>query len=200
MYRFSHKDFGLRSQIKIRHQRTIVRLRIILIWRLAKIFMTKSVSIEGMSDHVHLFAKLRASESISKAIGELKGSSSKWINEKKLYDGHFSWQAGFGAFSVSESQINKIARYIEYQKNIIRYNHSKRNLLQFWNNITSSMILFTFGSNICREKNCRPFGALGEDVNIPEAKAIGYMLSAFGARKQSNYSYKPEAKAIGYML
>jgi len=59
---------------------------------------------------------LRASESISKAIGELKGSSSKWINEKKLYDGHFSWQAGFGAFSVSESQINKIARYIEYQK------------------------------------------------------------------------------------
>jgi len=116
MYRFSHKDFGLRSQIKIRHQRTIVRLRIILIWRLAKIFMTKSVSIEGMSDHVHLFAKLRASESISKAIGELKGSSSKWINEKKLYDGHFSWQAGFGAFSVSESQINEIARYIEYQK------------------------------------------------------------------------------------
>jgi len=35
-YRFSHKDFGLRSQIKIRPQRTIVRLRIILIWRLAK--------------------------------------------------------------------------------------------------------------------------------------------------------------------
>ena len=42
-YRFSHKDFGLRFQIKIRPQRTIVRLRIILIWRLAKIFMTKSV-------------------------------------------------------------------------------------------------------------------------------------------------------------
>jgi len=42
-YRFSHKDFGLCSQIKIRPQRTIVRLRIILIWRLAKIFMTKSV-------------------------------------------------------------------------------------------------------------------------------------------------------------
>ena len=42
-YRFSHKDSGLRSQIKIRPQRTIVRLRIILIWRLAKIFMTKSV-------------------------------------------------------------------------------------------------------------------------------------------------------------
>ena len=43
IYRFSHKDFGLCSQIKIRPQRTIVRLRIILIWRLAKIFMTKSV-------------------------------------------------------------------------------------------------------------------------------------------------------------
>ena len=42
-YRFSHQDFGLRSQIKIRPQRTIVRLRIILIWRPAKIFMTKSV-------------------------------------------------------------------------------------------------------------------------------------------------------------
>jgi len=70
----------------------------------------KLISIGGMSDHVHLFAKLRASESISKAIGEYKGSSSKWINENKLYDRHFSWQAGFGAFSVSESQINEIAR------------------------------------------------------------------------------------------
>jgi len=46
-YRFSHKDFGLCSQIKIRPQRTIVRLRIILIWRLAKIFMTKSVALKG---------------------------------------------------------------------------------------------------------------------------------------------------------
>jgi len=45
-YRFSHKDFGLCSQIKIRPQRTIVRLRIILIWRLAKIFMTKSVALK----------------------------------------------------------------------------------------------------------------------------------------------------------
>ena len=44
IYRFSHKDFGLRSHIKIRPQRTIVRLRIILIWRFAKIFMTKPVS------------------------------------------------------------------------------------------------------------------------------------------------------------
>jgi len=51
-YRFSHKDFGLRSQIKIRPQRTIVRLRIILIWRLAKILMTKSVVIIGR----HIFS------------------------------------------------------------------------------------------------------------------------------------------------
>ena len=43
-YRFSYKDFGLCSHIKIRPQRTNVRLRVILIWRLAKIFITKSVN------------------------------------------------------------------------------------------------------------------------------------------------------------
>jgi len=42
-YRFSYKEFGLRSHIKIRPQRTNVRLRIFLIWRHAKIFITKSV-------------------------------------------------------------------------------------------------------------------------------------------------------------
>jgi len=62
--------------------------------------------------------------------------------------------------------------------------------LQFWKNITSSMILFTFGSNICREKNCRPFGALGERVWIYlRLKPQATCFSAFGARKQSNYSY-----------
>jgi len=65
-YRFSHKDFGLCSQIKIRPQRTIVRLRIILIWRLAKIFMTKSVALKGRNIPAQGSAKAAPWENIKK--------------------------------------------------------------------------------------------------------------------------------------
>jgi putative transposase len=74
------------------------------------------LSAGGTSDHVHLLVKLLPVESVSQAVGELKGYSSKWINDQKLIDGHFSWQAGFGAFSVSESQIPIIRKYILTQK------------------------------------------------------------------------------------
>jgi len=69
-YRFSHKDFGLRSQIKIRPQRTIVRLRIILIWRLAKIFMTKSVETADlmMAGKKYLYVGFICHQSIEKII------------------------------------------------------------------------------------------------------------------------------------
>jgi len=74
------------------------------------------LAIGGIEDHIHLAVKLKPTEGLSKTIGGLKGNSSKWLNEHNLYDGHFSWQAGFGAFSVSESQISRVITYIENQE------------------------------------------------------------------------------------
>ena len=47
---------------------------------------------------------------------DVKGNSSKWINEKKFVKGRFSWQSGYGAFSFSHSQIDSIVRYVNYQE------------------------------------------------------------------------------------
>ena len=47
---------------------------------------------------------------------DIKGSSSKWINEKKFVEGKFSWQEGYGAFSYSRSQLPQVIQYVDKQK------------------------------------------------------------------------------------
>lgn len=52
-----------------------------------------------MPDHVHILAGVRPSQSVSDLMLDINGSSSKWINEKKLVTGKFERQEGYGAFS-----------------------------------------------------------------------------------------------------
>jgi hypothetical protein len=49
-------------------------------------------------------------------VKEIKGGSSRWLNSQNAAAEHFSWQAGYGAFSVSESQIAKVVEYITGQE------------------------------------------------------------------------------------
>lgn len=76
----------------------------------------KLLAINGMPDHVHAFMGLRPVQSVSDLMQEVKTSSSKWINQKKLVTGKFSWQEGFGAFSYSKSHVNNVIDYIKSQK------------------------------------------------------------------------------------
>lgn len=64
----------------------------------------KLITINGMSDHIHILIGLRPTQSISDLIQDIKGNSSKWINEKKFVKGKFEWQEGYGAFSYGKSQ------------------------------------------------------------------------------------------------
>jgi putative transposase len=57
----------------------------------------KLLSINGMPDHIHILFGLRPNQSLSELLLDIKGSSSKWINERKFVNGKFSWQEGFGA-------------------------------------------------------------------------------------------------------
>ena len=87
------------------------------------------LSIGGTQDHIHMAVKLKATEAVSKTIGELKGNSSKWINENKFLDKYFSWQAGYAAFSASESQIGALVAYIETQQEHHRVKSFKEELI-----------------------------------------------------------------------
>jgi putative transposase len=75
----------------------------------------KLLEIGGIEDHVHILAKLKPAIAVSDALRLIKANSSKWANEGKAKM-RFAWQEGFGAFSVSESQVEPVAHYIRHQE------------------------------------------------------------------------------------
>ncbi len=86
----------------------------------------KMLSINGMPDHVHILFGFRASQSLSELMQDIKGSSSKWINEKRFVKGKFSWQEGYGAFSYSKSELPNVIQYIKNQEG----HHKKRSFIE----------------------------------------------------------------------
>ena len=77
-----------------------------------------AISINGMEDHAHILFHLPPTMALAKAVQLLKANSSKWMNEKR---GHFAWQEGYGAFSVSISNTATVAKYTRNQE----YHHRK---------------------------------------------------------------------------
>ena len=74
------------------------------------------IEIGGVEDHVHLLANLSPTKSISDTIREIKANASKWRNEFPDNAGRFEWQKGYGAFTVSYSQIESVRHYIRNQR------------------------------------------------------------------------------------
>jgi len=78
------------------------------------------------ADHVHALIDLPTSCTIENVAQWLKGASSHWIGEQKLVRGHFYWGRGYGVFSVSESHVERVCRYIAGQEE----HHRKRSFLE----------------------------------------------------------------------
>ncbi len=83
----------------------------------------KSFAVNGMADHVHLFISFNPKMSPSETIKEIKRASTNFINDKKWLTEKFHWQEGFGCFSYSKSQVDKVVKYIMNQ----RKHHEKLN-------------------------------------------------------------------------
>ena len=66
----------------------------------------------GTADHIHIIIRLKPVHSLSEMMRKVKGNASKWINEEKRLKHKFAWQAGYGAFTVSESRIPVVTRYV----------------------------------------------------------------------------------------
>ena len=69
----------------------------------------------GMADHVHLLARLPPTTAVSDMLRLIKTNSSKWASERDDVR-YFEWQAGYAAFSVSESQTDRVRGYIQTQE------------------------------------------------------------------------------------
>ncbi len=76
----------------------------------------------GVNDHVHLLTRFSPTIAISDMLRLIKGNSSKMVNDKIKPRIPFEWQSGYGAFSVSESQCEKVRAYILNQED----HHRKR--------------------------------------------------------------------------
>lgn len=76
----------------------------------------KLIRINGMPDHLHLLVGIKPDMALSDLIRDIKANSSRFINNKNWINGKFEWQNGFGAFSLSHSQLTTAIKYVENQK------------------------------------------------------------------------------------
>ena len=72
-------------------------------------------SVGGVADHVHLLIGLRATHRLADVLREVKAASSEWVHQEIGFR-PFSWQEGYGAFTVSASQVAAVKRYIARQE------------------------------------------------------------------------------------
>ncbi len=80
----------------------------------------KPLAVGGIADHVHLLIGLRSTHQLASVVKAVKVASTRWVH-KTTAKRTFCWQTGYGAFTVSPSQIQAVQRYIERQES----HHSK---------------------------------------------------------------------------
>jgi REP element-mobilizing transposase RayT len=78
-------------------------------------FGCPALLINSVSDHIHILFELGRTAAVSAAVEEVKTTSSKWLKTQGADFATFAWQAGYGAFSVSESNIPSVRDYIANQ-------------------------------------------------------------------------------------
>ena len=72
--------------------------------------------IGGRTDHIHILSSLPVTTSLSDFVSRIKSNTSRWIKGLGVQYQNFSWQEGYGAFSVSESNKDEVIKYIINQK------------------------------------------------------------------------------------
>ena len=87
--------------------------------------------VGGVEDHIHLLARESRTITLSEWVKELKRVTSIWIKEKSPHFEAFAWQAGYGAFSVSQSQSGKVIKYIQEQETHHRKQDFKTEFREF---------------------------------------------------------------------
>lgn len=74
-----------------------------------------ALAVGGTDNHVHGLLVLAPDTGVAEAMRGWKALSSKWVHETFPNEADFSWQEGYGAFSVSQSNVSQVASYIEQQ-------------------------------------------------------------------------------------
>ena len=92
---------------------------------IARTYGSFVLKVGGEPDHVHMLCTLPRTMSMAEFAEEVKGSSSKWIKTKDVNYRYFHWQRGYAAFSVSQSQVETVTKYIDNQ-----FEHHKKHIFE----------------------------------------------------------------------
>jgi REP element-mobilizing transposase RayT len=90
----------------------------------------KLLAIGSMPEHIHIFLGYNVNHLIPDLVEEIKTSSNAWIKQKKLSKFKFEWQKGYGAFTYSHSQIDRVVKYINNQQEHHQKKSFKKEYLQ----------------------------------------------------------------------
>jgi putative transposase len=112
---YVHLTFGTQGRYPFIHQTEEERLHAYMAGTL-KNYESPALIINTVPDHVHIFFRLSKNYALAKVVEEVKKQSSKWIKEFGYGYRNFSWQTGYGAFSVSSSAVEVVKNYILNQK------------------------------------------------------------------------------------
>jgi len=121
---YIHFVFAVKYRVCLLHEDWDNRLRLYII-AIVQNYGHKVIAINNMPDHLHLLIGLNPSQAISDLMRIIKSDSSEWINKENLTRGKFQWQEGYGAFSHSRSQVEKVVNYILNQQE----HHKKKTFL-----------------------------------------------------------------------
>ncbi|MDG4945161.1 IS200/IS605 family transposase [Weeksellaceae bacterium KMM 9713] len=91
----------------------------------------KLIAIYAMPDHVHLLIGLKPNVAISDIVRDVKAGSSKFISDNNWVYGKFNWQSGYGAFSYSRNQLDRVCEYIANQEHHHKTKTFKEEYLEF---------------------------------------------------------------------
>lgn len=75
----------------------------------------QSLIVGGVADHVHMLLQLSRTITVTDAVGKIKSTSSNWVNQACRLAEEFHWQAGYAAFSVSQSSVESVRQYVRRQ-------------------------------------------------------------------------------------
>jgi REP element-mobilizing transposase RayT len=89
------------------------------------------IKINGTENHLHILSAMSKNISLAKYIEAIKKSSSRWIKTKSESYSHFMWQGGYAGYSVSQTRVAAVKKYIENQKEHHKIVSFKDEYIQF---------------------------------------------------------------------
>lgn len=111
---YLHITWSTKERVRVLHVNKKIQLKDYFLEKSVEL-NTPILSVSVQPEHIHLLIDLPANLCLSDYVQKVKGASSHWVNQQILVEGKFSWQRGYGAFSVSSSQLELVKKYISNQ-------------------------------------------------------------------------------------